>query len=287
MKANSPSLTAELAAMMRAVAHHSKPLRSVINDPYARLFCGNRTVPALLLHLLLTRINPDLCRVPLAMVQVGILCALCRHRFMENEVKRLITEGYDQLVLIGAGYDTKSLRLKEKRVSVFELDHPWTQNRKIEIFRRYNLRPDNTVFCNCDLSRENPGDCLKNNGISGNKQTILLAEGVFSYFIQERISEIIRNIASITGPCSMIFDYRHPLTNIQTGAKKWYDNFKRNGEQYRGLLTKVEMDTVLFETGFETDRSYDLYNSAKEILPSLKATSLSNVSEIKIVRKST
>ncbi len=287
MKANSPSLTAELAAMMRAVAHRSNPLRSIINDPYARLFCGNRTFPALLLHLLLTRINPDLCSIPVSMVQVGILCALCRHRFMENEVKRLITNGYDQLVLIGAGYDTKSLRLKEKKLPVFELDHPWTQNRKIEILKKHNLLSDNTVFCSCDLSMESPGDCLKKNGISSNKQTILLAEGVFSYFVPERIGEIIRNIASITGPCSMIFDYRHPLTNNQTNAKKWHNNFKRNGEQYRGLLTKVEMDTLLFENGFETDRSYDLYDSAKEILPSLKATSLSNVSEIKIVRKNT
>jgi methyltransferase (TIGR00027 family) len=285
MKANSPSITAELAAMMRAVAHHSKPLRSVINDPYARLFCGNRTIPALLLHRLMTIINPDLCRIPMSMVQVGILCALCRHSFMEREVKRLIKDGYDQLVLIGAGYDTKSLRLKDKHLTIFELDHPWTQKRKIEILKKHELLSDNTVFCSCDLSMDDPGECLKKNGISTNKRTIILAEGVFSYFIPERIGEIIRNIASVTGSCSMIFDYRHPLADSQTNAKKWHKNFKRNGEQYRGLLTKIEMNALLDENGFTTDSFYDLYNSAKEVLPSFNAKGLINVSEIRIVSK--
>jgi methyltransferase (TIGR00027 family) len=47
-------------------------------------------------------------------------------------VKKSIEKGLEQLVILGAGYDTRAYRIEGlEKVKVFEVDHPNTQDFKI------------------------------------------------------------------------------------------------------------------------------------------------------------
>ena len=285
MKKNTPSLTAELAAMMRSVASRSCTLRKTFDDRYARLFCGIRSKPAFFLNLFLSLFDPSLTRIKIPMLQVGLLCALIRHRFMENFVISMLQKDKSQLVLLGAGYDTKSLRLKNDCVRIFEIDHPLTQRRKLSILKKNKLITSDTCYISCNLTNENPGEYLKVNGIDRNVPIVVVAEGVLSYFQKSRISELIEDIGSLGNDVSLIFDYRQPLSGELHSAKSWYKQFKNKGEQYLGLFTKDEMDQLLDKKGFTTDSASDLFDIAKQFLPTFSAIDLKGSSEIRTVSK--
>ena len=53
-----------------------------------------------------------------------------RTRFVDSEVARAIGHGVDQVVLLGAGYDARSLRFGGGATQWFEVDHPETQDDK-------------------------------------------------------------------------------------------------------------------------------------------------------------
>lgn len=53
MKINTPSMTAELDAMMRAMAACYSGTRSVMQDRFAIMFCGIRVIPAFCLDMLI------------------------------------------------------------------------------------------------------------------------------------------------------------------------------------------------------------------------------------------
>ncbi len=56
-----------------------------------------------------------------------------RVRFFDDFVKKSIDEGIQQLVILGAGYDSRAYRIDGlKNISVFEVDHPATQTMKKE-----------------------------------------------------------------------------------------------------------------------------------------------------------
>lgn len=285
MKKNNPSFTAELAAMMRAVAYRSSTLRKIMDDRYARLFCGIRSKPAFFLNFFLSLFDRSLTHIKIPMLQVGLLCAVIRHRYIENVLMGMLKKGKWQVVLIGAGYDTKSLRLKNENVNFFELDHPLTQKRKISILKKRKLMPSGTCFLPCDLTIDNPGECFERSGLNKNVPLIVIAEGVFSYFRRTRISELLGDINTLANEVYLIFDYRHPVEGKLNAAKNWHKNFKSKGEQYLGLLTKDEMNQLLEERGFITNSASDLYDIAEELLPSFSAKGLKGSSEIRLVSK--
>jgi methyltransferase (TIGR00027 family) len=219
------------------------------------------------------------------MLQVGLLCAIIRHRYIENVVLSMLKKGKLQVVLLGAGYDTKSLRLKRDNVNFFELDHPLTQKRKISILKKRNLLPSGTSFIPCDLTNDSPRECLLERGFDKNIPVIVIAEGVFSYFQKSRIGELMEDIGRFADDVSLVFDYRHPLDAELNLAKNWYKYFKSKGEQYLGLLTEVEMNKILDSNGFVTDFANDLYDIAHEFLPAFCAKDLKGSSELRIVSK--
>jgi methyltransferase (TIGR00027 family) len=285
VKKNTPSLTAELAAMMRSVAYRSSTLRKIVDDRYARLFCGIQSKPAFFLNFFLSLFDRSLTHIKIPMLQVGLLCAVIRHRYIENTLMGLLKKGKWQVVLIGAGYDTKSLRLKNDNVRIFELDHPSTQKRKVSILNRKKLMPSGTSFLPCDLTIDNPGECLERSSLNKNIPVIVIAEGVFSYFRMTRISELLDDINALADVVHLIFDYRHPVEGKLNAAKNWHENFKNKGEQYLGLLTKVEMNQLLEENGFITNSASDLCDIAAELLPTFSAKELNGSSEIRLVSK--
>jgi methyltransferase (TIGR00027 family) len=56
---------------------------------------------------------------------------ICRTRYIDDVVQAAISQGIKQLVILGAGYDTRPYRLPEmESVKVFEVDLPAVQDDK-------------------------------------------------------------------------------------------------------------------------------------------------------------
>ena len=61
---------------------------------------------------------------------------LLRNRRYEDLLARAVAEGIEQIVLLGAGYDTTSMRLDLGGATLFEVDAPPTQEFKREVVAR-------------------------------------------------------------------------------------------------------------------------------------------------------
>src|SRR2546430_1042104 len=66
-----------------------------------------------------------------------------------------------QIVILGAGYDTRAARLPRAGVRFFEVDHPATQAAKRERLARLDNHPSEAAtFVACNFQREDPIDRL-------------------------------------------------------------------------------------------------------------------------------
>ena len=72
-----------------------------------------------------------------------------------------------QIVILGAGYDTRAARLPRAGVRYFEVDHPATQAAKRERLGQLDGYPrDAATYITCNFEREDPIERLVANGFS-------------------------------------------------------------------------------------------------------------------------
>lgn len=92
-----------------------------------------------------------------------------------------IAAGLGQLVIIGAGFDTRAYRFEEvkENLKVFEVDHPVTQQIKVETIKEiFGALPDHVVCVPVVLGADRLDRRLLENGYEPKLKTLFIVEGL-------------------------------------------------------------------------------------------------------------
>jgi len=183
---------------------------------------------------------------------------MARVRYFDDFVKKSIENGLEQLVILGAGYDTRAYRIEElkENVNIFEMDHPNTQGFKIEkINEIFGSNPKKVVYVPVDFEKEKIGEKLIENGFIGSKKTLFILEGLVMYIPPEAVAEIFLFITenSVKGS-RVIFDY-YPQSVVDGTSKLEVGQNIRNhlikiGEPLQFGIKEEEIENFLKEFGF-------------------------------------
>src|SRR3954451_705861 len=114
-----PSVTAEAVTMARAIEHLKPSGERVVDDPWAHLFLS---APAR--RALAAWSNSWTGRVFRRLGPTGTTYVPLRHRFIDEHLSAALDAGIAQVVLLGAGYDTRAYRFADQLNGrpVFEVD---------------------------------------------------------------------------------------------------------------------------------------------------------------------
>lgn len=208
------------SAMVEVVASHradesSKPAdERICYDQYAVHFLSPETLALLKDPIKLKAFNEQVG--PLAQGVGNSMRA--RTRYFDDFLKKSIHEGLEQLIILGAGYDTRAYRIEGlKNVKVFELDHPNTQNFKIQKIKEiFGSIPDNVTYIPVDFEIQalNPKLFEK---YDSSKKTLFVMEGLIYYLSPKSVDKILSFIAENSGKGSIVlFDYFHQCVVDET-----------------------------------------------------------------------
>ncbi len=134
-----------------------------------------------------------------------------RTRRIDELLTRSVANGAVQVVILGAGFDSRPYRLQGvfAGVRVFEVDHPRTQaykKRKIE--ELIGTLPTNIVYTPVDFTVQDLHTELARAGYQTHLKTFFVWEGVTYYLPAEAVSATLRFVGEHTGPGSeIVFDY--------------------------------------------------------------------------------
>ncbi|MFV1959398.1 MAG: SAM-dependent methyltransferase [Planctomycetota bacterium] len=213
MRSNRPSGTAELVCRLRAIEFLLPEDQRIVSDPYARGFLGPRHAAVVDVA---ARLPP---RTLLALRRSGRnrgssgAFVLARHRAMDDLL--VAQEGLEQVVLLGTGYDTRSVRLAGalEGATLFEVDHPATARRRNAlapvVFR--NAPRARTVRVPIDLERESLERRLLAAGFDPARHTFWIWEGVTMYLDEAVIRATLTLVEALSTPGTLlIFDAWSP-----------------------------------------------------------------------------
>jgi len=139
---------------------------------------------------------------------------LCRHRFMDDVVVAALADGAEQLLVLGAGYDTRVWRLSQalEGREVFEVDHPSTAARKQQCMARFSTEfpPERPRYVHIDFQQQRLDEVLDRAGFVRGKKTIVVWEGVSMYLSRPALHTTMDLLAELTGPGSrLVMDFWH------------------------------------------------------------------------------
>ncbi len=172
---------------------------------------------------------------------------LARSAFCESRLAEEVRRGCRQYVLFAAGYDTFSLRSRDKDLTVFELDLPaLLQDKRLRIDRAG--LSSRAVYIPCDLADPAWADRLLQGGYRPEERAFGSLLGLSYYLRREELTALLTAAGHIMAAGSALcLDY--PVAEGQAGRTQ-QDLAREAGEPMRGRYTPEEMEALLAACGF-------------------------------------
>jgi len=134
-----------------------------------------------------------------------------RVRYFDDVVQNAAGEGFSQVVILGAGYDTRAYRIDTLKghTRVFEIDRPATQERKTGIVKKiFGQLPDHVSFIPWEIGKGPHWPALEAAGFSPEEKTLYLLEGLVMYLSRPDVAGLLAGIAEHAGAGSaVLFDF--------------------------------------------------------------------------------
>ena len=141
---------------------------------------------------------------------------IARTAYFDHLFAKALQEQVPQLVLLGAGYDTRAYRFANinRGTRVFELDGSPTQNRKRECLKRARIYiPEEVTLTPINFNEESLQDVLEGVGYDHQERTLFLWEGVSYYLDPGSVEATLDFVSRSLHPDSAIaFDYTISLS---------------------------------------------------------------------------
>ncbi|RUT98622.1 SAM-dependent methyltransferase [Mesorhizobium sp. USDA-HM6] len=251
MEDATPSRTALRVARLRAL-HQFSPQAALFRDPYAAAILGEAAPGA-----------QELEQEDEHGRRMRLFVA-ARARLAEDWLAAAVRRGVRQVVVLGAGLDTFSLRNPHADLAVFEVDHPATQAWKRRLIADAGLaEPPATTFVPVNFERQLLSEELSSAGFKPAEAGFFMWLGVVPYLTREAIFGTLSYIAGIPGS-EVVFAYSEPAENRdmagQAALAFYAARVAAAGEPWISFFVPGELRKSLNDLGF--DDIEDLESSA-------------------------
>lgn len=184
-----------------------------------------------------------------------------RTRHYDTLVLEAIEEGVTQIVILGAGYDTRGVRFREQLDAVggmvFELDHPATQQDKQQ--RAQGLDTSRITFVPIDFETTSVAEALEPTGFDPTQPALFFYEGVLMYLDEDGVKRTLTQVRQVAAPGSRLsFDFCTERStrgeDTSLGAQETYAHVRKKGEPLRWGAEPEQIPALLEAFELQTER---------------------------------
>lgn len=264
MRDEKSSFTAAFVAYARGLGHTLPADARLMHDPFGEKFAT--TIMTMWPRALWARA----ARTFVVYMQV-------RSRTFDDAVTRFIeNEGGRQIVILGAGFDCRAVRLdavaKRDDVKVFEIDHPATQARKKRVLAEAGAA-SRATYVEWDFTKRPVSEIpasLAALGHDPTKPSCTLWEGVTMYLQEGAIDASVRAVHAYSSAGSaFVFNYVDAAILAKPSLLGHVASFavNRAGEPFTWGWDPTRIDAWLAERGWDVEWNKGLAQLARELLP--------------------
>lgn len=245
MRWNLPSQTAQFVALFRAMGNVAPKIPGY-QDQIAEKLIPAIWKPSMAICRLKMKAFPFMSPYPHWLQLVGVMLQF-RTVVLDTALKNQLP--FDQLVILGAGLDSRAWRMKElSSVKVFEVDHPATQGWKRQQVKKIEgeQKAAEVKFVSVDFRKDDLKQKLEESGFEKEKKTFWIWEGVTMYLEEEDVKKTMRLVSELsTGGGSLALTYLQKINGKLPVS--WI--ISSLGEPFHSAYSPLEISKVAQDSG--------------------------------------
>jgi methyltransferase (TIGR00027 family) len=184
----------------------------------------------------------------------GVRATVIARTRLIDEMIAAVVDRTPQVVILGAGFDTRAWRLGCLRdVDVFEVDHPATQEHKRRVLERRGFDRDKVRLIPTDFNLRELDAAMSEAGFEAARPTLFLWEGTTNYLTADAVDVTLRWCSRAAVDSQLIFTYinddvlRDPSKYV--GAERVFSTVRRANEPMTFGLAPERLATYLSDRG--------------------------------------
>jgi methyltransferase (TIGR00027 family) len=238
-----PSETASFAALRRAIAH-----KEFNNDRLGPDYMAEYFLDSPAPFLIKFKTTREMIKNRLDGFLPGLTeYVIARTAFFDNIFIEALIKKTPQIVLLGAGYDSRAYRFDKLNTAtkIIELDSDATQNRKKECLQKAHIDiPNQVTFVPMDFNQDSLKDKLEKAGYDNQEETLFLWEGVSYYLQPVSVDATLEFVSHNSHNDSVIaFDYAVTISDENIDAYYGVREFAQTMQEHHadeGLLFAID-----------------------------------------------
>jgi methyltransferase (TIGR00027 family) len=192
-----------------------------------------------------------------------------RTRYFDDVLLEEARVGLEQVVILGAGFDSRSIRFSDalRTARVFVVDMPQVLALRAERLLPIQQTPDRqatqpAIAVPIDFEHEDLGEAMRRHGYVSAARTLFLWEGVTYYLPVEAVRAVLSFVASESGPgSSVLFDYVTKAfvdgDHSGYGARRLADGWRRLGNVNRWGMDDADIVAFAGSLGLRVRSNID------------------------------
>jgi methyltransferase (TIGR00027 family) len=255
MKAGKTSRTAQYMALFRALETKRDAKDRLFSDPYAIHFLEAKLRFAAYMSKYPIVRNYISARIQ-DKIPGAFSSGIARTKYIDDLLQSTIADGVKQVIILGAGFDTRALRLDFlETIPVIEIDHPNTSNYKTAAYKnRIGDLSGKIAYYQIDFNKQSLEELAEQHHFDFTKPTTVLWEGVTNYLTEDAVRNTFAFISKFAKNSYVIFTYVHKkiledpcsflggeklLNDLDKLEEKWTFGFQP--EELPGYLSQFNM----------------------------------------------
>jgi methyltransferase (TIGR00027 family) len=177
-----------------------------------------------------------------------------RTRFFDDRVVDVVaTQGVRQIVIVGAGMDTRAYRIPwPAGTTLYEIDRRATFAHKGPILAAAGARARCVRRAVATDLRDDWGEALLAAGFHPDAPTVWLAEGLLYYLNERDAGRLLERLTTLSRPGStLLADVAHPMMRDLPSLQRWRDALVTMGESFEFFTD--DGPALLAAYGWETE----------------------------------
>jgi methyltransferase (TIGR00027 family) len=210
MKADKASQTAQYMALFRALETTQPADKRLFIDPYAAAFLDGKLHWAARLSPL-SFVRRYVQQTIRKKIPGALTSGIARTRYIDDLLQQTVQHHIQQVIILGAGFDTRALRLDcLSTIPVIEIDHPNTARKKTTILKRkLGHLPNQIHFWQIDFNKESLQELAVRKRLDFSIPTTIIWEGVTNYLNAQAIDNTFAFAQQFAKGSYIIFTYVH------------------------------------------------------------------------------
>jgi methyltransferase (TIGR00027 family) len=289
MSSNQSWKTAFLAASVRLIEQYQPEELRLFDDPFIKNFFSKLT----LFQMKFKFIRDMEIMLSELMTKGTFGSLICRTKYIDDSLIAAMANGIDQLVILGAGLDTRPYRIVGiNDIKVIEVDLPIMQNIKKEKIKKYlGAFPSNITFTPIDFNSQTLDEVLNIQELNFSKPIFFIWEGVTPYISDEGVKNTLEFISKASSGSIIVFSYVLKSVINKTsdipGADDLLNYFESKGQSWIFGLEPSNLIEFLEQFNLtlveDIDASYYQENYLKPLKRDLAVSKIERIAYAKII----